>query len=176
MVSGMKLSVSVPDELWDRVKGMTDDPSPSSVVQAALRSMVADGGRPGYAHTPAVDDELAVALDAATHRLGTEVKQLYADGYRAGVELATQLTWRQLDQICSRGIAAAAEAPVEASSNRVPIPVQLLTQVVTTPDGSAGAGSWRRSPAEIEGIDQALRDVRSSIRTSPPRDGAATGH
>jgi hypothetical protein len=85
----MKLSISVPDDLW--AEAAPADSSPSEVVQQALADMVSRR-KPkspwGRAPEPGVVEEYKESLDAVVHRLLSERKKLRSDGYRVGAVLA----------------------------------------------------------------------------------------
>lgn len=85
----MKLSISVPDELW--AEAAPAGSSPSEVVQQALSEMVSlrkPRSPWGRASEKGVVDECKESLDAAVHRLLSERKQLRRHGYRVGAVLA----------------------------------------------------------------------------------------
>lgn len=84
----MKLSVSVPDDLWRKVAGPDD--SPSEVVQAALTELARrrhPTGPSAYAPRAEVVEATKPAIKRAVQRLLDERRELREAGYRAGVEL-----------------------------------------------------------------------------------------
>src|SRR4051794_17763919 len=85
----MKLSVSVPDELWSKVAGA--DASPSEVVQTALTEMASrrhPTGPYAYAPTPEVVASAKPQIEHAVQRLLGERRRLREAGYRVGVRIA----------------------------------------------------------------------------------------
>jgi hypothetical protein len=85
----MKLSISVPDELWSKVSGPNS--SPSEVVQRALNEMAQrrQPGRP-FAHAPddQVIEECKSEIDLAIESLLSERRYYRGLGYKAGAMLA----------------------------------------------------------------------------------------
>jgi hypothetical protein len=85
----MKLSISVPDDLW--AAAAPAGSSPSEVVQRALSEVVSlqkPSSPWGRAPETGVVEECKESLDAAVHRLLSERKQLRRHGYRVGAVLA----------------------------------------------------------------------------------------
>ena len=78
---GRRLSITVPDELWDDLTPL--DPSPSALVQRALRCLYATEG-PGAGPTPI---EAAAAdipyWQSALDGLTEQATELRAEGYEA---------------------------------------------------------------------------------------------
>ena len=97
-----KLSVSVPDELWSAVRARRPDLNPSQLVQTALRERLDQTtNRPRFAtKRPEVGDDL---WDRAVSRLGNEARELYVDGFQAGLKLGETLPWRALDRLSDAG-------------------------------------------------------------------------
>ena len=79
MIGRVKLSVSVPDDLWDRARAVGGDQSPSHLVQSALRRLVADASKaPGYSTEPPAD--AAEALQAASAKYAAEARNAFEIG------------------------------------------------------------------------------------------------
>src|SRR5271170_2749397 len=92
----MKLSVSVPDELWTRVAGQGS--SPSEVVQTALATLASRrSNRLRFGGDPEVIKANQELLDQAVERLRIERKSLEEKGYRAGARLAAESDMLTLD-------------------------------------------------------------------------------
>lgn len=182
----MKLSVSVPDDLWESARSVIEGDSPSGVVQEALRRVtVAHGAEVGYAQPPAMDDELAASLAATRQRLLEEARGLYQAGYHRGIELAGRLDWTQLRLIVGRGIVPASEY-LKDQKHRLqtgewelpPDSKQMIDPDDVLAEYTGGHASnhmdWKPPSETVEGMDRALRDVWEQVRsptraaTSPP--------
>src|SRR5690349_7017807 len=96
----MKLSVSIPDDLWLAVR--RDDEANSQTIQEALR-LLADRRRlggdmlPGATGTAYEGEQDVVA--AVLERLVSEAQDLRTRGYSAGFELAQRLRWAALERL-----------------------------------------------------------------------------
>jgi hypothetical protein len=80
----MKLSVSVPDSLWDQARDRRLDLNPSHLVQTALESWL-DEGRAAAFSTERPKD-LDEHFAAARARLASQARKQFEDGYRAALE------------------------------------------------------------------------------------------
>jgi len=175
----MKISVSVPDDLWGRACAAVGDESPSAVVQKALGRLIGPGGsRAEYAVRPELSDDLAAAITAARERLLADAKALYQDGYRQGVTLAGELNYRQLEYIVRVGSKRAARdqasVKLDEELGRTPHspliePRQLIDYLGDHADYT-GSGFPTPEQPTIDGIDQALADVWQAFNESHHRD------
>ena len=93
----MKLSVSVPDQLWERAKARRPDLSASHVVQQALEQWASPKGSAGYSLNP--PDAAAPLLALATARLSDEAREHFERGYLAGAEAGTELGWWSIQSL-----------------------------------------------------------------------------
>lgn len=172
----MKLSVSVPDELWEQACRRVDYDSPSAVVQAALSRFVGDtGGNVDYAVRPDSAGELARALSAARAHIINDARELYQRGYRDGVKLAAELSFGQLAYIVRVGAKKAAQSQAR-------LKIEIETGLAYVPEGSqplieprvlidylgsyadyTGGEFHTPAPPTIEGLDRALADVWESV-------------
>lgn len=175
----MKLSVSVPDDLWKAARTVIGSDSPSEVVQEALRRAARAGV--GYTAPPALPTELQDTLIRTQERLREEVRGLYEGGYRRGVELASNLTWQQLSWLARLGLVAGAEAcrdvatRIAAESRRgasglPPDARPMIDPAALVEDAGRHADpthhiDWTPMAETVEGIDRALRDVRDQVRS-----------
>lgn len=103
----MKLSISVPDQLWEEVSRPNE--SPSKVVQDALQAVLSD--RAGAADRLNRADKLTELLrkstdvghehDAQEHvaRLVAEAKKLRDVGYAVGISLAREFSWKVFEEL-----------------------------------------------------------------------------
>lgn len=178
-VANMKLSISVPDDLWEAARGIADDDSPSAVAQQALRSLVS--AAPSL-HTYALRPDLGEAEDrklaAVRLRLQEEARDLYITGYHIGLDLAAELSYNQLRWIVGVGAAEAgaivAQSTVmtsfdrgdEDSAGSLPGPVIPATVLERHLQGHAklfGIGAPRLGEISIEAINAALRDTLTEV-------------
>ena len=97
----MKMSISVPDDLWRRVAAPGE--SPSAVVQRALEALRPEQKTEVHRRAPAellpelLDTELSDAVDRLRH----EMNEIRNAGYRAAVTLARSYHWRFFDGLPS---------------------------------------------------------------------------
>jgi hypothetical protein len=173
----MKLSVSVPDELWDAARAVVEDDSPSAVVQTALGQLISRGvGGKAYAQRPKLQGELADAFMTTRSRLLEDASARYQAGYRQGVELAGELDWAQLDEIAHKGVIAVSESAASFTSRFVSDPGNyppgakptidplLLQKYVGRYADWQDLLSGRPSEITIEGMDRALRDLWEQVQ------------
>ncbi|HEX3811409.1 MAG TPA: hypothetical protein VHX59_01095 [Mycobacteriales bacterium] len=169
----MKISASVPDDLWESARDFLDADSTSGVVQEALRRVLADRtGGPSYAEVPAGDPALDDSLEDLRDRLIDEARELFQRGYRKGVELIHKLDWQQLQWVAEQGVVRAAEAVGQAvrdlergDLDRVSVirPALLIEYLGRYAD-MTGSTEWAPSTVEIEGMDRAFQDVWKRVR------------
>lgn len=95
-----KLSVSVPDELWERAQVAEPQLGPSQLVQTALQRLVARADhRPSFARSrPADSNDL---VQRAKQRLAHTARERYEHGYRTGAEFAGSLPWPFFERLNS---------------------------------------------------------------------------
>lgn len=92
----MKLSVSVPDDLWDQAKALGGDAQSSHLIQQALRRYVEDGGsKPAYSTSAPAD--IADALQTVQKRFAEEAREEFERGYRAAVTAFPKLQWSDIE-------------------------------------------------------------------------------
>lgn len=101
-IPAMKLSVSVPDDLWELAQSSApEESSPSALVQEALRHWTTGNSvLPGVAaQRPAEYDKAFEQLQA---RMAAEAQAEAQRGYVAALSVAERLEWRQLDDLAER--------------------------------------------------------------------------
>jgi hypothetical protein len=98
----MKLSVSVPDDLWEEARSIAaDTKSSSAVIQEALRRWVAQTRRgPAYATSP--PEDVLDELHEARERLAREARVEFGHGYAQGVQCARRLPWWAIEDLADR--------------------------------------------------------------------------
>jgi len=157
----MKLSVSVPDELWEMARRQADDDSPSAIIQSALSRFVAAKAATGYQIRP-VSDEISAALEAARARIDAERQEMFQTGYQQGLELASTLDYWELAWIVRvGGREAAKDARSRGPNPSLPPPINAgrLVKYYGSYADPLGGVEWTPSRPTIEGIDAALHDV-----------------
>jgi len=157
----MKLSVSVPDELWMKACRRIDDDSPSAVVQSAL-SRLAAAAATDYQVRP-MSDEISAALEAARAHVVADAREMFQAGYSQGLELAAQLSYQELEWIVQTGgVKAAKDAASRGpapGSYAAPIGSGLLAKYFGSYADPLDSVEWTPSRPTTEGIDAALHDV-----------------
>ena len=94
----MKASVSIPDDLWDKVKTFGD--GPSAVVQQALTVFASQLAQPlSHAPSEATRERLRPAIEAQALQVQAEVRELLEAGYERGVQLAAHLDFATLTSL-----------------------------------------------------------------------------
>ena len=152
----MKLSVSVPDELWEEARSIAaDSESSSAVIQEGLRRWVMQTrGGPRYA-TSAPEDVLG-DLQEARERLAREARAEFGHGYAQGVQSARRLPWWAIEDLADRHgfrvrewAKAWANAAVELDMTR--------SSPLSKEDEAALIDAWlkspRRRPFDWSGVD-----------------------
>jgi len=96
-----RMTVYVPETLWDNVKAIRPDLSPSQSFQDALREVVRrERARPEHAKlTPA----LVAARDEARREVLEQSTVAYQQGYAVGVRLARTLHWQAFAAFADSG-------------------------------------------------------------------------
>lgn len=157
----MRLSLSVPDALWLRVREAYPATPPSRLVQAALDWLVAEA-ETGYATGP--PDGAGERLRRLSLRFGDEARGLYDAGYRTGLELADVLEWWALESLAAAGwrldaLVRSGGAGAVVDELRVRL---AASDVAAARDLAAelepGHGDVRRSATFAGGLVAALRD------------------
>jgi hypothetical protein len=97
---GMKIAISVPDELWNQALSTSRvGQSPSAVVQDALRKVTEP------LLTRCLDDDTSALFEAARQKVAASAQKSFGIGYRAGIRLASEVgDWTRLRQIVQRGL------------------------------------------------------------------------
>ena len=98
-ISMPKLSVYVPDELWNAVRETIPSENASQLVQSGLRALVGSTEELPASFTAALSRPHP-ALEAVRVRLLDEALEGFRLGYEIGMErLATGLPWQMLDRM-----------------------------------------------------------------------------
>ena len=85
-----KVSVYVPDELWDKVKTLAPETGGSQLIQETIREYVDRRERKPYA---ILSDGLLAQKRAAEKKALDKLAEAYRAGYGFGLRIADDLTW-----------------------------------------------------------------------------------
>ena len=166
----MKLSVSVPDPLWDAARESRPDLNPSRLVQEALDSWVrARSATPYPVGRPRQAD---AHFDAARARLVATARAEFERGYVAAVECAEILDWVYFDSLArgrfevrswAAGIASAAVqvdlGALPKEWGPAPATVRVLVQALGNIVSPFGDDMFTPSLPYVRGFAQAMRDL-----------------
>jgi hypothetical protein len=94
----MKMTVSVPDALWNRVRRPGE--GASSVVQRGLTAL--DATSPSNEPSPETVAATAPDLEGIASRLAAEAEHYKDLGYHAGIRAAAHLSWSALSDLVER--------------------------------------------------------------------------
>jgi hypothetical protein len=162
----MKLSVSVPDDLWDEARSLAADAgSSSAVVQEALRRwVVQQRQRPAYATGP--PDEVLDDLREAHDRLVQEAKAEFQHGYTQGVQCARRLPWEAIESLAdiynfniSEWASGWANAAVELDMAQPPLSKEKQRELLD---------AWLRNPRRPRPFDWAAVDAGMQLTDAMP--------
>lgn len=99
----MKISASVPDELW--AQAAVDEASTSKVVQQALEALI-EHRRQSTARVSSVETRLRTIYDIddpdsddVLDKLVKEARRLQRVGYMIGVDVAARIGWQHLEEV-----------------------------------------------------------------------------
>jgi hypothetical protein len=177
----MKLSVSVPDDLWERAH--TPGDSPSATVQRALRVLCEslpseENPLPraaGYYEIPGVDGGRAYAMEVLGG-LAKDAEGQRGNGYSIGIEVVRKAGWQVLDLLPGedallRVLSDWQYAGVDGLETWVPEEDALEVLEEALADGLGGysdeiaLGRGVPIPSSIAlGIVQAIGDVQATVR------------
>lgn len=188
----MKLSVSVPDPLWERANEVRPGHNPSHLVQAALERMVDASSTAGL--STARPEGTETAFERARVRLAVEARAQFAHGYEAALGAAEQLplwcieslaTYRNFDVKGWAGGFAMAQVRVDAGD--APPEEAPGKELI----GALGRGlgdylspyfddTFTPTVAYVRGYAQAMRDLWNDVyegttAVAPASDGAPMG-
>ena len=94
----MKLSVYIPDDLYEEAKKVDPDLKPSAIIQDVLRSRVGERRfRPYRQLTPELESE----LESTRARVLDRVAEAYRVGYEVGLAFAPNLPWRAFENFAA---------------------------------------------------------------------------
>jgi hypothetical protein len=142
----MKLSVSVPDELWEEARSIaTDSESSSAVIQEGLRRWVTQTrSGPGYA-TSAPEDVLG-DLQEARERLAREARTEFAHGYGQAVQCARRLPWWAIENLADHHGFRVREWARAWANAAVELDMARPSPPLSKTDKAEIIDAWLRSP------------------------------
>jgi hypothetical protein len=136
-----KLSVSVPDELWDRAQTQRPDLNPSHLVQTALEAFTRPADTAGFSLARPEDTEEGFA--AAKTQLASMARAEFESGYRAAVRTMPALSWWDIQGLAEGNFDVAAWAKGYGDS-------EVAAQIGNIPK------DWAPDPAVVKAIFQGL--------------------
>jgi hypothetical protein len=181
----VKLSVSVPDELWDRARAGRPDLSTSHLVQQALERWTSPEGSAGYSlEAPEAAAEL---MERATARLSEDAREHYERGYLAGAKAGTELDWWSVQSLHDKHYDVRAwidpirngqlaydmgqlEPGMQPSSAVGPL-VEALGALMSP----WGDNMFTPSAPYLRGFTQAMRDLWQRVNVGGPEEAAGAG-
>jgi len=177
----VKLSISVPDDLWDQAVAKSFGAPPSRLVQDALRDWVKAETMVSQPYVVDVPDAIGARFASVRERFVAEAQKEFERGYESAIETAGELEWSDIEWLSSMGFSVLkwAKAYGEWALNKEL--GQWLPEGVEGPprqvvDALAkGLGAYVDHPAFaerghpgavfIEGYTKAFRDLWTSVTT-----------
>jgi hypothetical protein len=189
----MKLSISVPEQLWARAKAASGGANASHLVQEALRRYVEDGvAKPAYSLAP--PEDVVDAWGALRGQFASEARQRFEQGYRAAVTAFAELSWSRLEFLAEdcrfdvkgwaesfRRLAEDIELRMSTPGHVSQYPPEVADVTVAEvnalftalgawarPHGGGSDWEWEPSPTYVRGFTQAARDLWRDINEGTP--------
>lgn len=159
----VKISASVPDELWGEAQARSRLDSPSAIVQEALRRAYSTPAGPNVDSAVAGRSSQA-RVAAIRDRLKQQVQELWERGYAAGLDLAEALSWEALQHYGSYERSDLNEWITG------PLPEEDADLVRIHLDDT-GYASGPMPTAYYQGFDHALADVWEAVTEAGGTDG-----
>jgi hypothetical protein len=154
----MKLSVSVPDQLWDEARSLAQNSTTSAVVQEALRRWV-DQTRPAGRHAEGLPEDVLAALHETQERLGQEAHMESKRGYVYGVQCAQRLPWWAIENLADRYRFDVKKWA--ANWSRAAVELDMAQPSVDPQEVEQAIAAWQRGPGprlfDWTDVDAAIR-------------------
>jgi hypothetical protein len=173
-----KMSVYVPDELWEQVRESAPDGNASQLVQRALKALVVRAPRTAYSQQP--PEPAAASAKAITERLIEEAREEWVRGYTAAIEWSIKHgTWQRLQLFAREGfnldkwIAFISSIWLDGGT-QMQVPDEMREEQVALANalGSKadpwGIIEWDSSATFCEGFAKALSDLCRSVENGEP--------
>lgn len=164
----MKLSVSVPDDLWEEARSVAAGPeSSSAVVQEALRRWVTQArSGPGYATNP--PEDVLGDMQEARERLSREARAEFGHGYAQGVQCARRLPWRAIENLADQHSFRVREWARAWAKAAVELDMATPSQSLSNAEQAEIINAWLRSPRRRP-FD--WTDVDAAVQEADPEPG-----
>jgi hypothetical protein len=170
----MKLSVSVPDELWERAQMSRPDLNNSRLVQEALDQLTRPASSAGFSlDRPATAEE---GFAKAKEQFATLARAEFERGYQAAVDLAPSLGWWNLQRLAEshfyvKGwVSSYMESYIAGEIGNIPkqwAPDGELIPALLKAFGNLvapfGDDTWGPSIPYLRGAAQALRELWTAV-------------
>lgn len=160
----MKMTVYVPDDLWDEVRRASPAVKASELVQAGLRKLIEGRVAPDFARErPEADPK---ELQQIRKRLLAEARESYEFGYREGMKRAKYLEWWLIERLASFKWDLARWSRIQVDQDDIAVPIDVLYgfEELALEDTSVGLG-----------FADALRDVWDAVLQSSGEDAKPQG-
>ncbi len=170
-----KLSLYIPDALWQQARAIDPALNQSQVAQRALQHWIAAmrSDRQPAVEPPAVEPQAVEpsafeppadavpVLEGLVQKFANEAREQYQAAYRTAFELAERISWRSLDELASRGWDWAAWLRHGGRDIVKALPAWLR-------EGDPGMPpTRRRNTTSIQGVIDGLRDIWESVQARP---------
>lgn len=162
----MKLSVSVPDELWEAAKAQRPDLNPSHLIQEVLEDWQRRGN--GLTSRPSRPPETDDQFNRVRNGLAVEVRAEFVRGYRAALVLVESTNWMVLSALAEVRFdvsawaemfaSLATEAEGDLTSGFLHV-VTAMTAAVGSLVPKYGEGAFRPTTTYHRGFVAAMRDL-----------------
>ena len=166
----MKLSVSVPDDMWSTALDARPDLSPSHLVQEALAVWLRSRSKPAFSHDRPPGATAAFA--AARDRLADAAREEFGRGYRAALAVAEVIDLEYFQALVRNRFDVAVwasgigQTTVEADLGRVPkewvatpVVIRALVEALGGLVSPYGDNEFRPNAPYLRGFSQAMRDL-----------------
>jgi hypothetical protein len=167
----MKLSVSVPDEMWEQA--LRPGESPSAVVQEGLKLLVATRGQPAQRALRRAggsyygsDDEGAVSyVEEVLEAVTMNAAAMRDGGYSVGVDVAKRIPWAQLENLRNEAYIRS-ELVRWSRDGDCELPEEVVQAVydALSDFDMLDSGEPPTSPTLYDGVADALLDVYDAVR------------
>jgi hypothetical protein len=144
----LRVRAYVEDARWAFALSLSPDSSPSQIVQAGLVRLIEN-------HHSASAVSPAGSVLATRRRLSELAGSVYANGYRAGLQLCNALDWAQLDSLAGEGWQQAALDSLSSSTGveSVKEDPNSATTLYRTGFRDALSNVWRGARAAVENAE-----------------------
>lgn len=147
------------------------------MVQQGLQRLVDVQSSASYVHRPVLDAELEQEAQRARETMRDHLRDLFAEGYRRGTKLASELSWPQLrrlvvdyrsvkragDRMHELFFAPEYEALRLAPGWELPLPVEVLAGYLDLVNTDTAGPQFTVDVAVSDGMDAAVRDFYESV-------------